>query len=841
MNRLALLVVFLCAPAFGQGWLRFQDQTATRIDTTQDPNSGPSVIVTNVDEKDYAWGDLDNDGDIDLVGVYKQPETTTGKRRNVLLMNQGGVLTDRTTDYISNETGTIGVAGTQGFLDLTNDRDVIVADVNNEGWKDIITSTTLSGTGSGGIGDKKISHPRIYINRGDDPPGSGNWLGFIYDDVDRVPTQAAEPRFCAVAAGDIDGDTDLDLYFVDYQQGPYSRPVDLNDRLWINNGVATGYFTDESTTRMTATMRNSSFGVATEIVDMNGDDRLDIVKDTGLTTPIHVAISYNNNNGTAPGGDGFFNAFEAVYTLSPYHIDVGDLNNDLKPDIIISDDGFDRYLLNNGNGADGLVNFAPSAILNGSASNNFGSNNFIADLNKDGLNDALVANFDVDDATCFQPSKIFRNFGIQGDGFSVNMTQDGNAGISQAHLDGVHDFAVFDLNGDTWLDVVIGNCDGTMVYINLPPVEGLLFSYPMGLPTLLPENQPVQIQVVVDAASGVQEPTPGTGILHLQTTPGGPFTPIAMTEGPTNTYTGELPAGTCPDGFAFFFSAEVNGEVFTDPELGAAAPFLATVAEGTAITFEEDVEDDVSAWTVLNDPGLTGGAWEQAEPFFSINAGDTASPDGDAEASGEAIKAFVTENCPAPNCNASSFDIDGGGTELISPLIDLDGTNAEISYVRWFYTSSTTVGQDTLKVYVANDGDQPSPTWVLVETVNSTNDGFDTQWLGTSFLVSDFVQPTANVRLRFRAEDAGSLSVVEAGLDALEVNAFVCQAVVPCPCLGDVSADGFTNGGDVRGFVDCFLGGEQNCGCANVDPAEGFDDADISAFVDTILAGSACP
>ncbi|MFQ5503014.1 MAG: FG-GAP repeat domain-containing protein, partial [Phycisphaerae bacterium] len=346
---IGLMTGMWITPAWGQ-WADFADDTANRL------VAAPEVGVDNPDEKDYAWDDLDNDGDIDLVAVYKLIGTSNCSvddacRRNALFMNEGmaeghpinGVLVDRTLEFISNENGTIGVVGSSGFLDLTNDRDVAIADVNGDGWKDIITSTTLSGN----LG-KMISHPRIYINRGLD--GGGLWLGFIFDDVDRVPTMPAEPRFCAVSTGDIDGDNDIDLYFGDYQQGG-SRPVDLNDRLWINDG--TGFFTDETAARMTFQMVNSSFGMATAIADMNGDGRDDIVKDTALTSPIHVAISYNNNAGAA-NQDGFFDDFNVVYLNSPYHITVGDLNNDGRMDIVITDDGEDRYILNQGNNASGV-------------------------------------------------------------------------------------------------------------------------------------------------------------------------------------------------------------------------------------------------------------------------------------------------------------------------------------------------------------------------------------------------------------------------------------------------------------------------------------------------------
>src|SRR5262249_6691358 len=149
------------------------------------------------------------------------------------------------------------------------------------------------------------SHPRIYINKGAD--AQGNWLGFkfmsAYSPNLYVLDGAGNPnmtigpypgRFCGVAAGDVDGDGDIDLYFADYDTGEVGPPEpsgrDLNDRLWLNDG--TGNFTDSYQTRMTAQMLQSAFGINAEIKDMNGDGKNDIVKDSALGAPQSVSISY---------------------------------------------------------------------------------------------------------------------------------------------------------------------------------------------------------------------------------------------------------------------------------------------------------------------------------------------------------------------------------------------------------------------------------------------------------------------------------------------------------------------------------------------------------------------
>lgn len=420
----AMILGSVPAPA-QDDWVTFADATSSRL------VAAASVGSDDPEEKDIAVGDLDRDGDDDVIIMRKAPFSTPGGRPNVLFINELGTLRDRTASLA------------RDLLDFDDSRDAAIVDVDGDGWLDVVTVTTF--------GDQ----PRVLMNLGDD--ASGVWLGLDHDAAqNRLPQFSPAPKFCAVGVGDVTGDGAADLFFVDYDN-------DLEDRLLINDG--NGFFADETATRMTAAMSESVFGTDAHILDVNGDGFRDIVKNyaSGNNAPFgtipSVRILYND-------GSGSFDFMDLVYappTGGPYMIEPADWNGDGRPDLFVVDDEDDRYLTNLGNDEDGRATFRTDIVSSSPQTAGFGGNVKIADLDGDGVLDALVADVDTDLPGCDRRMALLRGTEAAG----VVSFADPLSGAGRPWLqNGTFDLAALDIDKDGNLDLWIGTCAGNQIHMN---------------------------------------------------------------------------------------------------------------------------------------------------------------------------------------------------------------------------------------------------------------------------------------------------------------------------------------------------------------------------------------
>ena len=246
ISRILLITLLLVLFGFQSQsqWLDWADETSTRLVVT-------TVANSDDEEKDISAADLNNDGLTDVIVVRKEPfsNSTEGAKSDLLLINVNGVLTDMTTEYAP------------GFLtNVSFARDLVISDLDGDGWQDVVIANTFN------------QQPQYYRNRGNDI--NGDWLGLIDESTLRFPTITEDiPLICAVWAGDIAGNGFQDIYFVNYKVNGGGGVA--KDVLFINDG--NGFFTDEGAARL-GNLRNSAFGTAVQIHDLDNDGDNDIVK-----------------------------------------------------------------------------------------------------------------------------------------------------------------------------------------------------------------------------------------------------------------------------------------------------------------------------------------------------------------------------------------------------------------------------------------------------------------------------------------------------------------------------------------------------------------------------------
>jgi hypothetical protein len=464
------------APAFGQ-WITFTDQTATYLNI---PN-----VANDSDEKDFALGDLDNDGDLDLVNVKKEAFYADNPRSHMLIMNVGGVMTDQTATYAP------------GFIsNPTLARVVLIGDLDNDGWKDVVVVNTNSQVISTNY------QTQYYKNMGS---SGGTWLGLQLQSG-RIPIFSPVPRFCSAAVGDPDGDGDLDLFLGDYNNS-------LEDRLCINDG--TGHFIDATASWFPTGNNSSTFSVESTFADADGDGDQDIFESDGQVGLMKVHVNHRIH---VPGGAGQVGNFFVTQIITSgqatYTNAVGDLNNDGKPDIYQGRDGQDAYSINTSTPS--AVSFTTTTLngLTNPKTQNFAGNAYIVDMDGDGDNDLAMADTDVDIAGCNRHAVLYRNGLIGPAQPQLLMDPWGSPDTyTNIHTQGTHDLAILDLNGDGLMDIINGRCIGYHVFIQDGPPFSLSVTEPV----------PGAINMVV--AGGVPNTALYTGIATVIVNPlgSGPF------------------------------------------------------------------------------------------------------------------------------------------------------------------------------------------------------------------------------------------------------------------------------------------------------------------------------
>jgi hypothetical protein len=301
---------------------------------------------------------------------------------------------------------------------------IAVGDVNGDGKPDILVGND-NGTSEGSVG--------VLIGNGDG----------TFESVKTYRTGGHSVNSIAVA--DVNADGRLDVLVLQAEgvavllgngdgsfQAPISHPIDLRDLYGIG---------------------------AIAVSDLNADGHPDLV----VALPLGVGVLFGN-------GDGTFGPVQP-YSLGPEvsSIVVADVNRDGKPDLVVYD-GFEfspfpesgSVAIFSGNG-DGT--FKEAQIFRaGGYDAGFGGSLAVADVNGDGNPDVITAN------NCFKPDcNVMALEGVllgSGDGSFAAPKTHGTGGqvatavaVADINRDGIPDLLVANLDGTVGL--LFGNGDGT--------------------------------------------------------------------------------------------------------------------------------------------------------------------------------------------------------------------------------------------------------------------------------------------------------------------------------------------------------------------------------------------
>jgi hypothetical protein len=300
------------------------------------------------------------------------------------------------------------------------------------------------------------------------------------------------------------------------------------------------------------------------------------------------------------------------------------------------------------------------------------------------------------------------------------------------------------------------------------------FEYPQGQPDMLEANLETRVPVNILPDTGV--PDPNSAWLHYSKNDGETFFVSALNRLGENEYEAVLPPEECYTHVNWYVSIveQSTGRRITDPVRAPLETYGAIVATNSSVLLEDDFESD-RGWIV--EPGADSGNWERADPEEVIldDGGPIVTQPGD-DHSPEGTLCYVTG--AAAGSHPGANDVDGPVSFLFSPVLELEGRDAIVSYWRWFHISGN--WDDALRVKISNDGGE---NWVLADKVDTRE-----EWTQVHLRISDYVTPNDQVVVRFGIKDLEPGSLVEALVDDFRVEVLECVPAGVCP--EDVNRDG---------------------------------------------------
>ena len=266
-----------------------------------DISSSIGIFQTDLFTYGASFGDIDNDGDLDLFISNRSPVD-----HNYLYRNDSGTYVD-----ITNSSG-ISLEGQLSFCSIFFDYD-------KDGLQDIYVSN-----------DKEENINRLYKNLGDG----------VFQDVSDFSNAGVDVSAMSTTLGDFNNDGWFDIYITNT---PFSQISSIVGNVLLKNN-GDGTFTNIATETGTSF---DSLGWGSVFLDADNDGFLDLYVSSSLDGSaqfLSSAFYHQQNDETfiIPQDIGFSSDLRESYSNA-----IGDINNDGKPEIVVVNDTEKNFLWQN--------------------------------------------------------------------------------------------------------------------------------------------------------------------------------------------------------------------------------------------------------------------------------------------------------------------------------------------------------------------------------------------------------------------------------------------------------------------------------------------------------------
>ena len=367
-----------------------------------------------------AFGDMDKDGKLDLVGVDKTGKTIS-VQRNV------------------SATGTITPSSFAPALKISisgRPQDVIISDIDGDSRLDILTVNPEDNS--------------FTIIPSQASAGEGSFPSYSF----LTPvTYPAGTYISSLAVGDLDGDGKPDVVTTNLYAGTVSVLRNLSYTYGINT------YTFASKVDFAA----GDFPRSVAISDVDGDGRRDLVVANERGNSVSVFRNLISFNSITPGS--FAPRVDFPAGTNPPSVAIGDVDGDDKPDIVVANYGSSSVSVLRNTTTTGTVNGASFAAK---VDFNTGSNPFhiaMGDADGDGKVDLVTAN------STANTISVLRNTSTMGSITAASFAGKADFGTSGYPLN----IALGDLDGDGMAEAAAANAsNGTVSVfkINSPVAAG---------------------------------------------------------------------------------------------------------------------------------------------------------------------------------------------------------------------------------------------------------------------------------------------------------------------------------------------------------------------------------